>query len=343
MMKKQLIFILLNFVICISTISPQDARRGYSLPTVGTFRIFVVFAEAIGDPNYNQIVPGWTAGELPENPNNFIDSIINSNYESYISRYYKEISFDSLNVIGDYYPYILKIPYSSATYSGVFSALKDSCNGQQILTFNKMKFPNDFDVWDLNGLYASNKRGRAKEMIPDGFIDCIFIFWRVNSRLGNRNGGQFYLSGWLDGDVAIANKQGISTYGFNYSDDNTVFQHEFAHGLVGPNEFHSAPQNGGTAMFIEDYPGFSILSGNGRYNPGHNGWDRYRLGWQHPSQAYEISARDENESEKDGNLIYGQYIGDSAVYVLRDFASTNDAVRIKLPYLRTLNPQAREQ
>lgn len=339
-MKRKAVFFILGLMHVIA-VSAQviNSRNGFRLPTSGVFNVFVVFGEAVGDPSYNTVIPGWQAGQLPDNPDSYIDTRVGVSYQSYISRYFDEISFGRLQVIGDYYPQLLQIPYSEADYDGVFNKLNTLCNGGQLLTSNNRNFPNDFDLWNL-GMSSGQVGGLVKQNLPDNHIDCILIFWRINSRY-QRTGGEFYP--FYRKLKTISNKTGISTYGYVYTDDKTVFQHEFAHGIVGPNEFHSAPQNGGTAMFIEDYPGFSILSGNGRYNPGYNGWDRYRLGWQHPSQIYEISARDENGNEKDGNLTYGQNIGDSTVYVLRDFASTNDAVRIKLPYVRTLNPQAREQ
>ena len=254
-MKRLKCILILSVLTIPILFSQSDSRNGYTLPTEGLFRIFVVFAEAVGDPNYNQVINGWSAGQLPDNSNSFIDTEINSNYQSYISRYFDEISFGRLQVVGDYYPQLLQIPYTSANYYGVFNKLNELCGGNQLITHNNLNFPDDFDLWNLR---AYPLEGQTKQNIPDGYIDCIFVFWRINSHM-SRDGGQFYPSYNLY--KPISNKSGISSFGYVYTDDITVFQHEFAHGIVGSNQFHSAPQNNGTAMFIEDYPGFSILSG----------------------------------------------------------------------------------
>lgn len=305
--------------------------NGWLLPTSGNFRIFAVFAEVEGD-TLELNIDRWEKGKMPE------PSLI-KDYQNYINNYFSEASFGALNVTMHYLDELIKIPLAEQRRNGAFKKVFENLtnrynNGQPIKTFDGLSFPDDFDNWTL-----TTGRGSVKPNIPDNKIDFIAVFWRINSSLGARNGGQ---GNWGSLSTKIGDKH-YSHRIYMYSNDITVLQHEFAHGIVGSNNFHSAPQNNGTAMFIEDYPGFSILSGNARYHPGYNGWDRYRLGWQHPSQTYKISARDEKGNEKDGDLTYGQHIGDSAVYVLRDFASTNDAVRIKLPYVRTLNPQAREQ
>ncbi|NLI72645.1 MAG: hypothetical protein GX361_07965 [Bacteroidales bacterium] len=314
---------------CQSTI---HAHNGWYLPTKGNFRIFAVFAEIEGDTlelNVNR----WEKGKMPE------PSLI-KDYQDFIHRYFSEASFGALNVTMHYWDKLIKIPLKEQDrnngFKKVFEYLANTYNrGHLIQTTDGLIFPNDFDQWSLNA-----PKGSVKPNIPDNEIDFVAIFWRVNSSIGpKRSGGQ---GNWGKFNKKIGEKEFAHRI-FMYSSDITVFQHEFAHGIVGSNNFHSAPRNGGTPLFIEDYPGYSILSGNARYHPGYNGWDRYRLGWQHPSQKHKISARDEKGNEKNGNLTYGQNIGDSAVFVLRDFASTNDAVRIKLPYVRTLNPKAREQ
>ena len=247
MKKKMCFFIMLLLLSVIPAKAQINARNGFRFPTSGTFRVFVVFAEAIGDPNYNTLISGWNAGQLPNNPNQYIDTQVGNNYQSFISKYFNEISFGQLKVIGDYYPQLLQIPYASADYYGVFNKLNELCGGNQLITHNNLNFPDDFDLWNL-GAESSVVEGKLKQNTPDGKIDCIMIFWRINSHYP-RTGGQLYpFYQWGGGEIL---NKGISTYGYVYTDDNTVLLHEFAHGLVGPNEFHCAPTNGGTGMFYD--------------------------------------------------------------------------------------------
>jgi len=127
--------------------SQSNARNGWYLPVNGTFRVFVVFAEVTGDPQYNTVarVDGWMPGQMPPNPGICID-LISTNYQSYIGRYYDEISFGNLKVVGDYHPQLIQIPYNSFTgaghYDRVFEKLSALCNGQQIQTARGLSFPN---------------------------------------------------------------------------------------------------------------------------------------------------------------------------------------------------------
>jgi len=179
---KKVLLLLLSAVLVNSLFSQSvvDSHNGRKIPTKGTFRVFVVFAEVTGDPHYNTTPAGWPAGQMPNNPANYID--INTNYQSFIGRYYDEISFGELKVLGDYHPQLVQIPYNSFTSADqsnarIFEKLSDLCNGQQIVTARGLNFPEDFDLWDL-----SPAQGQVKHNTKDGAIDCIMIYWRINSK-----------------------------------------------------------------------------------------------------------------------------------------------------------------
>ena len=302
-MKKLSLFLLLT--VSVNTVFSQsavDSRNGYRLPTKGVWRIFVVFAEVTGDPNYNRVMADWPAGQMPNNPGSYIDLNVSTNYQSYISRYHDEISFGELKVIGDYHPHLIQIPYSSfmydyQSYDRVFRKLSELCNGHQIQTARGLNFPNDFDLWTI-----SSSDGHVKTQIPDGAIDCIVICWRINSRMTTTLGsGNFSL---LGDTLTIANKTKISTFGRVYTEDLIVFVHEIAHGFLGPNEFHSGGAGAGIGTYMQNYSGYGMLSSDNRYMFGYNAWDRYRLGWKNPQHQYEISARNENQQEVNTDLDY---------------------------------------
>lgn len=345
-MKTILVYLCLAICSCSVSLYGQSnitSRNGDRFPAKGVFRVFIVFAEVIDDHIENEPA-NWPSGQLPNNPERFIDFEVSNNYKSFISRYYNEVSFGNLHVIGDYYPHLIKFTLSSMQdpYNSVFNFLHDRCIDGQIKTAGGLDFPNDFDLWDL-GQSANNVKGKQKDNKPDGEIDCIMIFWRVNSKVGSsRSGGQIYHN--YSHPIAIGNKRGISTRGIIYSDSETVFGHEIAHGIIGDNDFHSGGAGGGTGTFMENHGGYGILSNYNRNLIGYCAWDRYRLGWKNPQQTYDISARDLQGNEMNADIQYEQKpVSDSLVLVLRNFSTTGDAARIKLPYIRTLNPQAKEQ
>jgi len=342
MKKLSLLLLLAVLVNSIFAQGQTDSRNGRKMPAKGIFRIFFVFAEVTGDP-YNKPMAGWTEGQMPNNSADYIDLHVSVNYQSYMSRYFNEISFGELKVLGDYHPQLIQIPYNSfanesQSVDRVFEKLATLCNGQQIQTARGFNFPEDFDLWDL-----STEEGQVKQNIKDGAIDCIIIVWRVNSRLATTQGSGAFN---YDKTFNIGNKVEISNYGRVYpsgSGDFFIIRHEFAHLLLGGNNFHSGGAGAGIGTYMQNYSGYSLLSSWNRYMPGYNAWDRYRLGWKNSQHVYDISARNENGQEVNADLDYTLQVGDSIIYVLRDFASTGNAVRVKLPYIRTLNPSAKEQ
>jgi len=332
--------LLLSLTISFLYLQAQNARNGWIFPTTGNFRIFVVFAE-VEDDTLNLNVPGWNKGQMPDNPDSYIDAVAGSNYQSYMSNYFSEISFGQLNITGDYYPSLIKIKLSEQTtdiYKTVFDKLANLCNGQQIQTARGLNFPNDFDLWTFTGY------GLAKQNVSDNKIDYILIYWRENSKINSTRGsGQLYTSIYYNSTI---NGKNISTYGMVYSDDVSTFRHEFAYGIVGSNDFHSGGANSNfNRIFMQNYSGYSILSGWNRTNDGYNGWDRYRLGWKNAQKSFVISANNTSGQELNADLVYGQALanGDSAIFILKNFASSGDAVRIKLPYVKSENNLAKDQ
>ena len=60
-------------------------------------------------------------------------------------------------------------------------------------------------------------------------------------------------------------------------------------------------------------------------------WDRDRLGWHAAGNAFRINARDTHGVAVNGDLV--PVNGDTGMFTLRDFVTSGDALRIKLPYL----------
>lgn len=58
-----------------------------------------------------------------------------------------------------------------------------------------------------------------------------------------------------------------------------------------------------------------------------NAWDRQRFNWKGTGNIYTISARDMMGNEVNGDLDINNP-NDAGVFILRDFVTTGDAIRI---------------
>jgi hypothetical protein len=335
------IYAILLLLYSLSTLAQNSSRNGYYHSSKGTIRAFVVFAEVTNDDADAGALGSWTAGNMPPDASSYIDYQYTnaSNVNGFITKYFYEASLGNLILIGDYYPYLVQIPFSSVTGDGRGQVIDylHNLNGSDITTAHGFSLNNDFDSWTISS------EGAPKTNSSDGYIDMLIIVWRSNSKMRlKRDGGHMHNYKW---PKTIKNKSGFNCDAHLCSGDpKATFRHEFAHSLLGDNNFHSGGCGAGNGTFISNFGGYSILSSSYKNLDFANGWDRYRLGWKNPSNTYYISARNTSYSEVNADLVYGQsFPGDSNEFILRDFATYGDAIRIKLPYMQTLDSNAKEQ
>jgi hypothetical protein len=113
-----------------------------------------------------------------------------------------------------------------------------------------------------------------------------------------------------------------------------IMRHEFSHLLYGGNNFHTASGGVGQRSFISTVGGWSNMSASDACSPTWNAWDRERLGWGNPENRHVLSTRCASTGEEtDGDMAYGDELCPSGEYILRDFATRGDAIKIKLPHL----------
>lgn len=110
----------------------------------------------------------------------------------------------------------------------------------------------------------------------------------------------------------------------------SILRHEFNHGLFGPNQFHTGGSHSyGGGKYIPDQGGWSMMGGAGSSFQTCNAWDRDRLDWKGSGKTLNISAVDATNSELDADLD-ATNPNNAGIYILRDFITTGDALRIKL-------------
>ena len=110
-----------------------------------------------------------------------------------------------------------------------------------------------------------------------------------------------------------------------------ISRHEFAHLIVGGNNFHVS---GGAEfnMWLSKNSAHAILSLSSAALNCWSAWDRNRLNWIAPGNSFSISTRDMNNLYEISGDLDATVSGHAGIYTLRDFVTTGDAIRIKLPF-----------
>ena len=313
-----------------------DSRYGYELSPHDTIRVLAIFVEMeYSDTIKDPFLHGskyWSVGALPIWADSLFAAYDTTDF-SYkrVTRYYQYASSNDHIVLGDYLLApdnggIFKVSTvsGSADLSNIVQVVNQKLN-TSIVTANGLSSFSQFDKW------TPTTRGYEKPNNPNGKWDYIVFVIRNSLNPNNPNGvtasgGLRYLLGHR------IDKASIVCAG-NTSNPTHVIRHEYAHMLLGYDDFHTC--GGGWAehnnYWIPQTGGWALLGLYGSSLMCWNAWDRYRLGWRGTNNAYDISARSSNGITEVNGDING--INGYAEYVLRDFVTTGDALRIKLPYI----------
>lgn len=114
-----------------------------------------------------------------------------------------------------------------------------------------------------------------------------------------------------------------------------ILRHEFNHLLLGSNNFHCC--GGGSTVYNNYF--FPNVYGWGMMGAAHssfyicNAWDRHRLGWKSEEKQLLLSAYNASGTRELGTDLHADSSTHQGRYLLRDFASTGDALRIQLPHI----------
>jgi M6 family metalloprotease-like protein len=324
----------------------QDSRDGYWLPPKGTLRILLVYAEVLNDPDEPGGLGGWEPGKLPRNPGYFFDHELKNGQqpEGIMTKYYYQASFGEFLVLADFYPELISVDFNEMTSMG-FRQVLDTImkqTGDDVITANGYSVnAGDFDFFSL-----ASGHGTPKARQPDSLLDMVMVIWRVNSKITTSSSGGYCMPYHMK--YPFKSMNGFMAYSyfvnegaFNY----VILRHEFSHLLLGGNNFHTGGSGAGTKTFMSSAGGYAMLSSWDRSSQVYNAFDRRRLGWRNPENHFQISARDPaTGKEIEGELIYKQpFKHESNEFILRDFVSTGDAIRIELPYVQEPSNRIRKQ
>jgi hypothetical protein len=349
--------------------SQCDSRNGNSIPAHGKFRILNILINIVydqtpeRDPYYGVTNTDWRPGnpdKLNDNLPAYLNKFLSVDYkgtkpEGLMSRLFYESSLGHFILLGDFM--VVNVRQSEITpqkaganfdFTEVIKTAVAKINqlGGVKTVYGHDKL-SDYDYFEKGGA------GAPKKMGPNGKIDFIMIFTR-NSVRHEENGKVIYNYGqhnpmegnsWetqlcvpctllMEGKPVVnelSTAQNIGGYDISIKDKNIAF-HEFAHDLFGGNNFHTSGGNhfgtSNAAVFTGLQGGYGLMGAANSSLIGCNGYERWRMGWidtlSNPA-LYDISANGMNGEVSVAN--------GKQSFVLRDFVTTGDALRIQLPYV----------
>ncbi len=344
------LLLLLPLIVWANALEAQDkvprSENGWYMAPYGRLHILVIYAEIKFDSGYAHLDPvkdpagtiGWKVGKLPNWKQWAVSKTPEEN--GWLTKYFRQASFGKLQVTGDVLDSMITIPISSVrdgrnkiieqesfASNQYRNALLKQINGIENPRFLFGSQPSDFDRWTYNGT------GLPATEAPNGKMDLVMVVWRNIHVVGLGEQSGFVNPGDFGGLWGMHTDM-YSMFKTESSLPLVVMRHEFSHMLFGGNNFHTANGGVGQRAFLTTVGGWSNMSASDACSPAWNAWDRERLGWGNPENKYVLSTCcDESQQEQNGDMVYGQDLCFAGEYILRDFVTSGDAIKIKLPHL----------
>lgn len=318
-----------------------NSTHGWHLSPHGSIRVLVLFAEIdwdidpAKDPAPKDL-DHWPTGQLPTWKDDLFDPQPQQPPVAQVSRYYHDISLGQYQVLGDYLDRLITIRQSEhpsvTSAHGIGTLAARVANATGTLTTRHGLGIADFDQWRDGG-----QPGMPKVNAPDDphRYDHVMVIVR-NSGLTHGQGSTDPGSiGKLFGHESDTQSRFGAMNGLPFE----ILKHEFNHLLLGGNNFHSGGGNAAqfNSFFMPLQGGHSMMGASGSALMTAAGWDRDRLGWRAPGAHHRLNVQDASGRPVNGDL--DPLAGDTGVFLLRDFVSTGDVIRIRLPFIPQDNYQ----
>ncbi len=339
-------------------ITTQNTWDGAAINPVGQYRVLnilinIIYDQSeepyksddqwpkaeIGDAGINTIIPTWAQDESVFDADYYESGNINGIF----TRKYYESSFGQLHIAGDYV--VITIPQS---YITLLNPLPYGQFDIETLISRSIEYLN------INGgleTVLGNESIGDYDLNNDGIIDFATIITRNTHKYEDSNHNVFNYGNYnvnngtawaIDDEILFHDNNSYPTafviiqcVGTNSNyliNPTTVIYHEFGHCLFGDNNMHSCGGNGwggnSGRAFLPLMGGYGLM---GMANTGMvsaNGFDRWWLHWKSPvyntSNSY-IAANNQPSDVTQGDGTKN--------FILRDFVTTGDAIRIKLPFV----------
>lgn len=320
----------------VDTATVPHSQNGWRISPHGTIRVLLLFAEVDYDvdPGKDPHPDGsreWPKGQLPAWKDDVFDPFPSDLPKAMVSRYYHDVSLGRFQVLGDYVDELIVLRQSehgtvhNGHGNGALAVKQLNAGGGGLRTRHGLTIA-DFDLWKRGGQPGMPKLAGPDD--PHSYDHVMVVI---------RNGGLRSGTGSVDagspGKLFGHDSDSQSRFGASGSLPFEILRHEFNHLLLGGNNFHSGGGNAAMfqSFFIPLQGGWALMGAAHSSLMSCSGWDRYRLGWTPEGNAFEISARDTHDREVNADL--DPQLGDTGTFVLRDFVTTGDALRIRMPFL----------
>lgn len=360
------VIVLLQASVCAAQ-KMYDARNGGSVYPHGVYRILNVYVNIVydqtpeRDPFAGLDTPNWEPGDpdkLNDHPPVYLDRFLDtgriSEPRGVMTRLFAEASLGHFILLGDFM--VVNVRQSEITPDKpgrdfgnaelIRAAIRKSEQLGGVQTIYGHDRLADYDVFERGN------PGQPKKMEPNGLPDIVMFCMRNTTRGADARGNAYnygqHKTGegnayegnacskcqWLFGGVKVSNEittsQNVGVLDMSQVYKNISF-HEFAHCLFGGNGFHTSGGNhfgtANAAVFLGLQGGYGLMGGANSSLVCVNGYERWRMGWVDTTanpKGYEITANGEN-----GDL---RRKDSEQRFLLRDFITTGDALRILLPY-----------
>lgn len=296
----------------------------------GELRILVIYVEIeYNDESKNVTTQQrWPRGFVPRKADWLFDSEWSETPQGEMTKYFSDMSMGEFRVLGDHLrrPVVIREDdvKNLGSHREVARAVAERINASstKFKTSNKNLKPEDFDLWSVKGT------GKAAEQGPNKAFDHVMIIVRNWKNVWWSEGHPNY--GLTDSIFGHGCDGWISYNTLSFD----IIKHEFGHFLLGGNNFHCCGGHDNlrfASYFMAPQGGWGLMGNAGSSLKTVNAMERRRLGWKHPDKNYLLSTGiGEDERPSDLDALNPDHSGE---YVLRDFITTGDALRIKLPFL----------
>lgn len=346
---KRIPSLILVLLLAVAVFAQKNSWDGWQMKPRGEIRMLNFFVNIIYDKNPDREKPfakvnHWNTVYLesinqtpPDYLLRLMDTVYNpDNLYGCITRLYGESSFDELQITGDFV--VVNIKESRVLQTGAFS--ENNIEKAAVKFINEQGGLHTMYGHDDISYYDFNHNGQI------GFVQ--FFFRNITREYGGDNAGSGYFSSsilrneklLINGSYysfsGIGTAQCVGTVDVS-TNPTGIVQHEISHSFFGSNAFHTSGGNhrrsGEYMPFLSLQGGYGLMGGSGSSLVSCNGYERWRMHWLHKSNRnnnnWWIVARDTN-----GNVVNSDISKDDGTqsFILRDFVTYGDAVRIKLPY-----------
>ncbi len=284
-------------------------------------------------PSYLDPVTGSAPSLIFSNTSDFSTYAIPSNTTNKsISRFYYEMSKGTFRLMGDVFkdpatgiPVKININPSGAGSWG-------DCNKKVIQQIQTLYPTFNWAPYDSRKNWPNFQCDNSTSA-PDNKPDYVIIIYRYStSWVPQPTSNMLNFIGGSGGYSVLDGLSGINFNGYTFDgagftfcspgeDPKPLFYHELAHELISMP--HILGNNSTTGFHLYGMNGWSVMTGGGfKLNQCASSWERWISGW---------SELVTGPSAVNSDILNSASLTSNGEYILRDFATSGDAIRLKLP------------